>query len=89
MGEAAELAVFVARDAHFLGELGVCGGAAQLLFEGLDGVAEVAGLGAAAAGEAIAAAELVENGAPDAEHGIGLESLLLLGVVALKGADEA
>lgn len=86
--EAAEFAELFARNAHFLGDLAICRNAAQLQLKSLGGVAQVAGLGSATAGKAVAAAELIKYGSTDAEHGIGLKSLLLLVIIAAECADE-
>lgn len=48
-------------------------GAHQSLFQRLDGLFDLAGLGAHAARQPILAAQLIEHGAADAGGGVGLE----------------
>lgn len=65
--------VFIQRQFQLLGDLGFGGRAHQALLELLDGLLDLARLGAHAARQPVLAAQLVQHGAADAGGGVGLE----------------
>ena len=82
------LPVFLKGQVQFCGDFGFFRSAAEALLGAPEGSFELTGLAAFEARRPIGLAEAVENGAADAELGVGFEPYVLAGVEIIDGVDE-